>query len=482
MRLCSLAFALLAALVASCGDVTLTATEDSVAFSEAELASKSVVIHQATPATLHARPSEQVRLTYRWSVRQASSAGRPLVNFIHFVNEAGVTAFQDDHWPAVPTTQWAVGDLAEDRDVVVPGNSPAGTYRVFAGLYDAGGAGARLKLRKGSGVTEDPSSKRRYQVATIVVDPGGSGGGPGGGAEGSGCAPWPDGSSLQQAVNDHACVRVAAGTFLVQRQLALPPGHTLVGSGMNATVIKADPAAFPIDGSHVVFAGSLVSSDLRNISDLTVDGSQVAVGGLCCSSFAAQRVRVVDNLCDGVDVNGPHVTISDSIIERSAWPATVPGRGSLSCAPPIWNGTYYGAGLYIPPGSDTSALQIVRTTIRDNNGPAIDCWGGSGGLLSQSFVDGNAGWAALHLYEGCSGWTIADSDVRHAPEGGFYPHTAECYPPSGPHGAAIRACKGSNNTTVVRSKLTSWYALISAGSSGTTIGGGNTMNGVVSIF
>jgi hypothetical protein len=84
--------------------------------------------------------------------------------FVHFVDSTGTNRFVSSVTPSVRTTQWT-GTVSTPITVSVPANTPAGTYKVMAGLYTT--ASGRLPLTAGSGVTAD--NQTRYQVGTITV-------------------------------------------------------------------------------------------------------------------------------------------------------------------------------------------------------------------------------------------------------------------------------------------------------------------------
>jgi peptidoglycan hydrolase-like protein with peptidoglycan-binding domain len=85
--------------------------------------------------------------------------------FVHFVDSTGATKFVSSVAPSQRTTQWS-GTVSTPITVAVPANTPAGTYKVMAGLYHAS-SNARLPLTAGSGVTA--SSGTRYQVGTVNI-------------------------------------------------------------------------------------------------------------------------------------------------------------------------------------------------------------------------------------------------------------------------------------------------------------------------
>ncbi|MFQ5612667.1 MAG: hypothetical protein ACE5H9_11100, partial [Anaerolineae bacterium] len=81
--------------------------------------------------------------------------------FVHVVDQAGSVVAQADGPPAqgaYPTSLWDAGEIiADEREIVLPGDLPPGCYTLLVGLYrpDSGerlpvagdaGAGGALKL------------------------------------------------------------------------------------------------------------------------------------------------------------------------------------------------------------------------------------------------------------------------------------------------------------------------------------------------
>ena len=89
-------------------------------------------------------PGQEFEITYWWK-----ALGNVDVNytvFVHFIDSSGKIAFQHDHAPPRPTSEWLAGDIISEKyDVSVPSNVRDGIYRIRFGMYDAT-SGKRLAL------------------------------------------------------------------------------------------------------------------------------------------------------------------------------------------------------------------------------------------------------------------------------------------------------------------------------------------------
>jgi hypothetical protein len=68
--------------------------------------------------------------------------------FVHLLSSSGTVAAQHDGIPAngtIPTTDWRVGEVVEDRHQLEFTTLPSGQYQLVAGLYNAQ-TGERLPL------------------------------------------------------------------------------------------------------------------------------------------------------------------------------------------------------------------------------------------------------------------------------------------------------------------------------------------------
>jgi hypothetical protein len=106
-----------------------------------------------TPPRARLAPGDVVRLRLYWEALQAID--RPYTVFVQLVGPATNPATgnpvwgQRDTYPAAgqrPTDGWAPGEVvADDYELAVPPNAPAGAYRVIAGMYDLA-SGRRLPV------------------------------------------------------------------------------------------------------------------------------------------------------------------------------------------------------------------------------------------------------------------------------------------------------------------------------------------------
>jgi hypothetical protein len=78
-----------------------------------------------------------VGMTYRFDVAQDASIDGDYLVFMHVIGPDGEKLWQDDHAPAVPTSQWKPGQTVEyDRLVFVPNYPYIGKADIRVGLYD----------------------------------------------------------------------------------------------------------------------------------------------------------------------------------------------------------------------------------------------------------------------------------------------------------------------------------------------------------
>jgi len=100
--------------------------------------------------------------------RSLAPAGRDYQVFVHFVGPGGRVRLQQDHEPvggAYPTGQWRPGDIVRESFlVVVPPDTPSGTYEVVVGVWDPV-TGARLPATGGS-------ARDAVTVGGLTVGPG----------------------------------------------------------------------------------------------------------------------------------------------------------------------------------------------------------------------------------------------------------------------------------------------------------------------
>ena len=124
---------------------------------------RASTILPAQTATIAAAPGETIALTLAW---ESNPTSEDLNVLVHFVDDAGNTAFAADFAPATPTSMWS-GRITHTRVIAIP-DSASGSYSVRVGLYQAREPWGRLTLAAAAGVV--PDDETRYAVATLVVD------------------------------------------------------------------------------------------------------------------------------------------------------------------------------------------------------------------------------------------------------------------------------------------------------------------------
>lgn len=101
-----------------------------------------IMLEDARISQLRYRPNDSVAVTLRWRSLQATD--RSYKVFVHLLTPDMRTLIaQRDIEPLNglrPTNTWTPGEIINDpHQVVLPGNTPAGTYQIRVGLYDAAG-------------------------------------------------------------------------------------------------------------------------------------------------------------------------------------------------------------------------------------------------------------------------------------------------------------------------------------------------------
>lgn len=87
-----------------------------------------------------------LKITYKFEVLPNASFDADYIAFVHIMDPDGEKLWQDDHAPAVPTSQWKAGQVIEyTRTVFVPNYPYIGEAVVRLGLYNPAN-GKRLTL------------------------------------------------------------------------------------------------------------------------------------------------------------------------------------------------------------------------------------------------------------------------------------------------------------------------------------------------
>ena len=106
-----------------------------------------------------------LRITYKFEVAQNAVIDGDHTVFLHVIEPDGEKLWQDDHTPAVPTSQWKPGQIIEyTRTIFVPNYPYIGDANIRIGLYSQKTA-QRLVL-------DAPEvSRREYLVGRITLLP-----------------------------------------------------------------------------------------------------------------------------------------------------------------------------------------------------------------------------------------------------------------------------------------------------------------------
>ena len=111
-----------------------------------------ITVANASERSVPVQPGATVPVTVTWRAIQPMDTS--YTGFVHLLDAGGQIVAQDDHGPLqnqYPTTQWAGGEVVEDRYVLrLPPNLLPGEYTLEIGLYDANRPGLpRLKATDG---------------------------------------------------------------------------------------------------------------------------------------------------------------------------------------------------------------------------------------------------------------------------------------------------------------------------------------------
>lgn len=110
-----------------------------------------------------------VDFTYRFELLPSASINGDYRVFVQFRNEAGDILWQDDHDPAVPTSQWKPGQAVEyRRTLFVPVVPHLGDASVDVGLYREND---RLPIQGPSAPSERETADRAYRLLTLHLLP-----------------------------------------------------------------------------------------------------------------------------------------------------------------------------------------------------------------------------------------------------------------------------------------------------------------------
>jgi hypothetical protein len=104
-------------------------------------------------------------MTYKFQVAQTATFDGDYAVFVHVIGPDGETLWQDDHQPAVPTSQWKPGQNVEyTRIVFVPNYPYIGDATIRLGLYNPA-TGRRLSL------SGNDAGRQEYAVTKLNLLP-----------------------------------------------------------------------------------------------------------------------------------------------------------------------------------------------------------------------------------------------------------------------------------------------------------------------
>jgi hypothetical protein len=105
-----------------------------------------------------------LQLTYRFEVLPNAAIDGDYTVFVHVLEPGGEKLWQDDHQPAIPTSQWKPGQTVEySRTVFVPNYPYLGDAEIRLGLYNPSGKRLPLNGRE--------MSRREYVVGNLHLLP-----------------------------------------------------------------------------------------------------------------------------------------------------------------------------------------------------------------------------------------------------------------------------------------------------------------------
>ena len=107
----------------------------------------------AANGVVQTTPGQRIALTLYWEALAPTNTSYTV--FVHLADETGRPWGQQDAPPALgarPTTGWLTGEfVADQKQITVAGDVPAGSYRLLVGLY--GPDGKRLEATSSSGLS-----------------------------------------------------------------------------------------------------------------------------------------------------------------------------------------------------------------------------------------------------------------------------------------------------------------------------------------
>ncbi|MBX3125326.1 MAG: right-handed parallel beta-helix repeat-containing protein [Polyangiaceae bacterium] len=289
-----------------------------------------------------------------------------------------------------------------------------------------------------------------------------------------GCFRWFGASksgALQAALDQHACVEVQAGTFVLSGPVYAKPGKTLRGVSAAASVLVAS-ASWNFGCCDAMISDTLPGNPAQSpftVQRLTLDGAGVATYNVCCRGYTVEDTILKRSRCSAIGAVGAGVVARKNQMLDSAKPTSVPGKGQVTCATGNFGGVLEGAAIYSEGKASNYGTLIEDNVITGSFGPALDINGAWGGTFRKNVVSGNTSWAAVSLY-GASQWLIEDNHISHPahqPPQPYHPYCATG--PAGGNSAGIFLCQDTDkdslvtNDNVIRNNKSSFYGILSVG-------------------
>ena len=140
--------------------VVAAAACSSNAPDEPPVATPSVTLDKSSAAI-----GSPLNITYKFEVAPNASIASDYLVFLHVIGSDGEKLWQDDHPPAVPTSQWKPGQTVEySRLVFVPNYPYIGDAQIRVGLYEPS-TGKRLVM------SGQDAGRQEYVVGTLNILP-----------------------------------------------------------------------------------------------------------------------------------------------------------------------------------------------------------------------------------------------------------------------------------------------------------------------
>ena len=231
------------------------------------------------------------------------------------------------------------------------------------------------------------------------------------------CFKWNDNGTLQKAINEHACVEIQEGTFVVPEPVIVPPNHAIRGKGMDKTTVTVNQTEWEITPFEAVIGTWYEGIKVR---DLEIDGKGVATYAMGAVGMEIDSCRMKNLRCSAIGAAGPGMIVRNSEMHHIAHPTLCPAKA-------MWQAiTYRLAWSLVLQSIPKERQAIGRQSLK------ITSSGTFTGRLWTSMGPGEEplpamrwdiiGWSAVGLY-GASNWTITDNVISMEGKSGPTTHT-----------------------------------------------------------